>query len=162
MRWIQQFFIQPLGIPRYSVSAAKAGWWEIAGCTMVRSKIFENIRILRNSIIHDSCRFVSCNRSTMVYDKCRIMPLNVAFCNFMTDLYIRKPQGYSVKEPPCGFHFIYALLTALYRPVSYLLRYSRYRNVAICARVQVELGSKRPPPTPVVMPFSTAQDTAFA
>ena len=71
----------------------------------------------------------------MVYDKCRIMPLNVAFCNFMTDLYIRKPQGDSVKEPPCGFHFIYALLTALYRPVSYLLRYSRYRNVAIWPRV---------------------------
>lgn len=43
-----------------------------------------------------------------------------------------------MKEPPCGFHFTYALLTALYRPVSYLLRYSRYRNVAICARVQVE------------------------
>ena len=98
----------------------------------------------------------------MVYDKCRIMTLNVDFCNFMTDLYIRKPQGDSVKEPPCGFHFIYALLTALYRPVSYLLRYSRYRNVAICARVQVALGSKRPPPTPVVMPFSTAQDTACA
>ena len=98
----------------------------------------------------------------MVYDKCRIMPLNVAFCNFTTDLYIRKPQGDSVKEPPCGFYFIYALLTALYRPVSYLLRYSRYRNVAICARVQVALGSKRPPPTPVVMPFSTAQDTALA
>ena len=70
---------------------------------MVRSKIFENIRILRNSIIYDNCRFVSCNRSTMVYDKCRIMPSNVAFCNFMTNLDIRKPQGDSVKEPPCGF-----------------------------------------------------------
>ena len=32
----------------------------------------------------------------------------------------------------------------------------RARNVAICALVQVELGSKRPPPMPVVMPFSTA------
>ena len=36
------------------------------------------------------------------------------------------------------------------------------RKVAICALVQVELGSKRPPPTPAVMPPSTAQDTAFA
>ena len=98
----------------------------------------------------------------MVYDKCRIMPLNVDLCNFMTDLYIRKPQGDSMKEPPCGFHFTYALLTALYRPVSYLLRYSRYRKVAICALVQAPVGSNLPPPTPVVMPFSTAQDTACA
>ena len=45
--------------------------------------------------------------------------------------------------------------------------FSRYfmdcaRKVAICALVQVELGSKRPPPTPAVMPFSTAQATACA
>ena len=70
---------------------------------MASSKIFVNIRILRNSIIYDMCSFVSCNRSTMVYDKCRLMPSNVAFFNFMTDLYIRKPQGDSVMEPPCGF-----------------------------------------------------------
>ena len=38
----------------------------------------------------------------------------------------------------------------------------RARNAAICARVQVAVGSKRPPPTPVVTPFSTAQDTAPA
>ena len=38
----------------------------------------------------------------------------------------------------------------------------RARNAAIWARVLVELGSKRPPPTPVVTPFSTAQDTAPA
>ena len=38
----------------------------------------------------------------------------------------------------------------------------RARNAAICALVQVELGSKRPLPTPVVMPLSTAQATACA
>lgn len=38
----------------------------------------------------------------------------------------------------------------------------RARNAAICARVQVPVGSKRPLPTPVVMPLSTAQDTAPA
>ena len=38
----------------------------------------------------------------------------------------------------------------------------RARNAAICALVQVAVGSKRPPPTPVVTPFSTAQDTAPA
>ena len=36
------------------------------------------------------------------------------------------------------------------------------RKVAIWPRVQVELGSKWPPPTPVVMPFSMAQATACA
>ena len=38
----------------------------------------------------------------------------------------------------------------------------RARNAAICARVQVAAGSNLPPPTPVVMPCSTAQDTALA
>ena len=38
----------------------------------------------------------------------------------------------------------------------------RARNAAIYALVQVAVGSKRPPPTPVVMPFSMAQDTAPA
>ena len=38
----------------------------------------------------------------------------------------------------------------------------RARNAAICALVQVELGSKRPLPTPVVIPPSTAQATACA
>ena len=38
----------------------------------------------------------------------------------------------------------------------------RARNAAICALVQVAVGSKRPPPTPAVMPFSTAQATACA
>ena len=38
----------------------------------------------------------------------------------------------------------------------------RARNAAICARVQVAAGSKRPPPTPAVIPFSMAQATACA
>ena len=32
----------------------------------------------------------------------------------------------------------------------------RYRNVTICARVQGAPGSNRPPPTPLVTPFSAA------
>ena len=38
----------------------------------------------------------------------------------------------------------------------------RARNAAICALVQVALGSNLPLPMPVVMPFSTAQATACA
>ena len=38
----------------------------------------------------------------------------------------------------------------------------RAKNVAICALVQVAFGSNLPPPTPVVMPFSTAHATACA
>ena len=38
----------------------------------------------------------------------------------------------------------------------------RYKNAAICALVQAASGSKRPPPTPEVMPCSTAQATACA
>ena len=38
----------------------------------------------------------------------------------------------------------------------------RAMNAAICALVQVAVGSNLPPPTPVVMPFSTAQATACA
>lgn len=38
----------------------------------------------------------------------------------------------------------------------------RARNAAICARVQVALGSNFPLPTPVVMPFSMAHATACA
>lgn len=60
---------------------------------------------------------------------CPKMSISATFVKEMSRQ--KKPQGSSRKEPPCGFHFIYALLTALYRPVSYLLRYSRYRKVAI-------------------------------
>lgn len=35
--------------------------------------------------------------------------------------------------------------------------YALYRNVMICARVQVLLTPKRPPPIPAVTPFSAAQ-----
>ena len=38
-----------------------------------------------------------------------------------------------------------------------LLSHGPQRKVAIWPRVQVELGSKRPPPTPEVMPWATAQ-----
>ena len=38
----------------------------------------------------------------------------------------------------------------------------RAKNAAICALVQVAFGSNLPPPTPVVMPFSTAHATACA
>ena len=38
----------------------------------------------------------------------------------------------------------------------------RAKKAAICALVQAPLGSNLPPPMPVVMPFSTAQDTAPA
>ena len=38
----------------------------------------------------------------------------------------------------------------------------RARKAAICALVQVAVGSNLPPPTPWVMPFSTAQATACA
>ena len=38
----------------------------------------------------------------------------------------------------------------------------RARNAAICALVQVAVGSNLPPPTPAVMPFSKAQATALA
>ena len=49
---------------------------------------------------------------------------------------------------------------SVFLPFAYFME--RARNAAICARVQVAVGSKRPPPMPVVMPFSTAQDTACA
>ena len=39
---------------------------------------------------------------------------------------------------------------------------ARYRKVTICARVQFSSGAKRWSPTPSVMPFSTAQATAFS
>ena len=58
----------------------------------------------------------------------------------------KQPQSLSVKGTGAVFrHFM-----------------ERARNAAICARVQAAVGSKRPPPTPVVMPFSTAQNTALA
>ena len=39
---------------------------------------------------------------------------------------------------------------------------ARYRNMTICLRVQVPLEPNRPLPTPVVMPFSTAQPPALS
>ena len=112
------------------------------------------------AIYSDLCHRIVLQCSTHIR---RLLPENLDFCNFYErNKPTEKPQGSSGKEPPCGFHFIYTLLTALYRPVSYLLRFSRYRNVAIWPRVQVELGSNRSPPTPAVMPFSTAQATACA
>ena len=40
--------------------------------------------------------------------------------------------------------------------------HERQRNVAICVRVQVSSGAKRPSPTPLVTPAPTAQRTASA
>ena len=70
------------------------------------------------------------------------------------DLVFRKNNGRHIRacHYQCGSVFLPS--------VAYFME--RARNAAICARVQVALGSKRPPPTPVVMPFSTAQATACA
>ena len=56
--------------------------------------------------------------------------------------------------------FLPAIIDAVLPFPAYFIE--RVRNAAICARVQVAVGSNLPPPTPVVMPFSTAQATALA